>query len=120
MNVADQLLDPDKYPDRAGERCQLVYHLPTTDRAVDLWKEYATIRAEDKRKGHGLQRATAFYRKHQNAVRRLGPSGAWDERFDARAGEISALQQALQPETIQTADLRCGVSNKTASAPLLT
>ncbi len=92
-DVADQLLDPDKYPDWAGERLQLVYKWPSSDKASDLWEQYATIRAEDKRLGKGLERATAHYAANRKTMD--GDSVvAWDERFDARAGEISALQHA--------------------------
>ncbi len=92
-DVADQLLNPDLYPDWAGERFQLVYQWPTSDKASDLWEEYATIRAEDKRKGLGIVRATAFYKAHQKAMDD-DARVAWDERYDVRAGEISALQHA--------------------------
>ncbi len=66
---------------------------PSTDQAKDLWEEYATIRAEDKRKGLGIERATKFYKSHQAAMD-ADSEVAWPERFDARAGEISALQHA--------------------------
>ena len=92
-DVADQLLNPDLYPDWAGERFQLIYQWPSTDRAKDLWEEYATIRAEDKRKGLGLARATAFYKSHQRDMD-ADSRVAWDERYDVRAGELSALQHA--------------------------
>jgi hypothetical protein len=90
-DVADQLLDRDKYPDWQGERYPLVYAWPTD---TDLWEQYATLRAEGMRKGEGIAAATAFYKANRDAMD-AGSRVAWLERFDAKRGEISALQHAF-------------------------
>lgn len=89
-DVADQLLDRDKYADWQGERCKLVYAWPSD---VDLWERYATARAEGLRAGRGLEDATAFYAAHRKAMDK-GAKPAWAERFDRKRGELSAIQHA--------------------------
>ena len=99
-DVADQLLNRDKYPDWQGERFKLVYAWP---KSIDLWEQYGTLRAEGLKNGRGLAEATAFYKANQKAMD-AGAAVAWAERFDAKRGEISALQHAFNkrfagPET---------------------
>jgi hypothetical protein len=89
-DVADQLLDRDKYADWQGERFKLVYAWPTD---VDLWERYATARAEGMREGRGLADAIDFYRANKAAMDK-GAKPAWDERFDRKRGELSAIQHA--------------------------
>ncbi|MGN6547730.1 MAG: terminase gpA endonuclease subunit [Aureliella sp.] len=90
-DVADQLLNRDLYPDWQGERFRLVYQWPED---LDLWEQYATLRAEGVRAGRGLADATAFYAKHRKAMDK-GAKPAWPERFDPKRGEISAIQHAF-------------------------
>lgn len=102
-DLADQLLDRDKYPDWSGERFRLIYKWPTDERAVDLWDKYGTIRAEGLKSDLGIGEATEFYRKHQKDMDR-GAQVAWAARYAEDLGEISALQHAYNlrfrtPET---------------------
>jgi hypothetical protein len=85
-DVADQLLDPDKYPDWQGERFQLIYQWPKDE---DLWEEYAVAYREGMAAGRGLADATAFYRKHRKKMD-AGAVVAWEERKTSK--ELSALQ----------------------------
>ncbi len=87
-DVADQLLDPEKYPDWQGERFQLVYAWATRE---DLWEEYGELYREGMATGKGLELANAFYLKNRKAMD-AGAKVAWEERFTKR--EISAIQHA--------------------------
>jgi hypothetical protein len=44
---------------------KLVYTFPTDEK---LWQQYAELRAESLRQGHGGEEATAFYREHRAAM----------------------------------------------------
>lgn len=93
-DVADQLLDQDKWEEWQGERFKLVYEWPTN---VELWEEYANLRAEGLAKGLGLKLATEFYRKNRVAMDAgNGPDGkavvAWESRHTKK--ELSAIQHA--------------------------
>lgn len=92
-DVADQLLDRDKYPDWQGERFKLVYEWPTHPSAVDHWERYQTARSEGMKLGRGLADCTAYYASHREEMDR-GAIVAWDERYDKKKGELSALQHA--------------------------
>jgi hypothetical protein len=94
-DMADQILDRDKYPQWNGLRTKLVYAWPARE---DLWEQYATLRADDMRQntGAGAARvgaATAFYAAHR-AEMDAGAKVGWAERFDRSGGELSALQHA--------------------------
>ncbi len=56
-DVADQILNPQKFPDYQGERFQLVYQWPTE---IDLWEQYSTIYRESMATGKGLKRCNAL------------------------------------------------------------
>ncbi len=64
-DVADTLLNREKYPDWQGDRFQLVYEWPTNE---SLWDEYAIMRAEDLACATVHRGATRFYRKHRKAM----------------------------------------------------
>ncbi len=89
-DVADQLLNREKYPDWQGDRFQLVYAWPTEEK---LWDEYAVMRAEDLAAGNGPSRCNRFYSKHRKAMD-SGARVAWTERFDEKT-EVSAIQHAM-------------------------
>lgn len=92
-DVADSLLDQEAYPDWQGDRFQLVYKWPD-EAAEKLWDEYAILRADDLRSGHKtLPTATAFYKKNRRKMDK-GSKVGWKDRFDAKKGELSALQHA--------------------------
>ncbi len=87
-DVADQLLDQDKWEEWQGERFKLVYEWPTN---VELWEEYANLRAEGLAKGRGLALATDFYRRNRKAMD-VGAVVAWESRHTKK--ELSAIQHA--------------------------
>lgn len=87
-DVADQLLNPEKFPDFHGERFQLVYEWPTN---VDLWEDYANVYREAMALEKGMAPCNAFVKKHWDALH-LGAVVAWEERL--RADEVSPLQHA--------------------------
>lgn len=86
-DVADQLLDSQKYPQWHGLRTKLVYSFPT---ATADWEEYAKLRAADQRDGSDT--ATNLYREKQAAMDE-GSKVAWPARRNP--GELSALQHAM-------------------------
>lgn len=88
-DVADQVLDAEKFPQWHGLRTQMVYAFPT---AKALWDEYARIRAEGLRAGEGLAPATAFYKKNRKAMD-AGAKVGWPDRHNA--DELSAVQHAM-------------------------
>lgn len=89
-DLADQILNHELHPEFQGVRTRLLATLPTD---LELWDQYATLR----RAGHlteDYSAANAFYKKHR---RRLdaGASATWQQRFDQAAGELSAVQHAM-------------------------
>jgi hypothetical protein len=93
-DVADQLLDRDKYPDWQGERFKLIYKWPTHPSATDHWERYQTARSEGMKQGRGLADCTAYYAANRKEMDH-GADWAWDERYDKSKGELSALQHAF-------------------------
>jgi len=85
-DLADTLLDREKSPEWDSERTKLVYAWPTSQK---LWEQYADIR-----KAKGRNAATEFYAARQ-AEMDAGTAIAWPARFDAKVGEISAIQHAM-------------------------
>ena len=88
-DMSDRILDRDKHPQWQGERTKMVYAFPTN---VELWKEYAQVRADGLRNERGLAPATQFYAQHQEALE-AGAQIAWPERFNH--DELSAIQHAM-------------------------
>lgn len=87
-DVADQLLNPEKFPDYHGERFQLVYDWPTN---VDLWEEYSNVYREAMAMQAGMAPCNAFVNKHWSELHK-GARVAWPERL--RTDEVSPLQHA--------------------------
>jgi hypothetical protein len=85
-DLADTVLDREKYPEWDSECTRLVHAFPSNEK---LWEEYFEIRH-----GRGKTAATEFYREHQAAMD-AGAVVAWQARFDAKSGEISAIQHAM-------------------------
>ena len=88
-DMADQILDNDKYPEWQGEKTKLVYSFPTNE---ELWSEYAEIRKANLQSGGQGEPATEFYREHR-AEMDAGARVAWEHQFDP--GELSAIQHAM-------------------------
>jgi hypothetical protein len=85
-DLADTVLDRDEYPEWDSECTRLVYSFPTNDKA---WEEYFEVRRSD-----GKAPATEFYRRNQAAMD-ADAQIAWQARYDAKSGEISAIQHAM-------------------------
>lgn len=98
-DLADQLLDTDQHGAFQGVRTRLVHTWPKNEK---LWDEYADLRRAGL-KLDDLSKANAFYKRHRKAMD-AGAVVAWSERFDREAGELSAIQNAMNlrfdhPET---------------------
>ena len=85
-DLADTLLDKEKSPEWDSERTKLIYAWPVEQA---LWDKYTEIR-----RTKGKEAATAFYAAHRDVMDR-GASVGWPDRFDKKAGEISAIQHAV-------------------------
>jgi len=85
-DLADTILDREKSPEWDSECTRLVYAFPADE---NLWEEYAEIR-----RTQGKGAATEYYRRHQ-ARMDAGSRVAWPARFDAKSGELSAIQHAM-------------------------
>ena len=85
-DLVDTLLDKEKSQEWDSERTKLVYAWPTRQ---DLWDRYAEVK-----RTHGRDAATAFYAEHR-AEMDAGAVVAWQDRFDPKVGEISAIQHAV-------------------------
>lgn len=88
-DMADRFLDRDKHPEWNGTRTEMLYSFPVN---MKLWEEYARIRGDSMRKGHGGREATEFYRQHR-ADMDAGARVAWEARHDP--DELSAIQNAM-------------------------
>jgi len=88
-DVASRLLDRKRSPDWRGERMQMLYGEPAHPQE---WAEYRRLREEDL--AAGTHKADAYYRKHRKRMD-AGLTAAWPARFDAEAGELSAIQAAM-------------------------
>ncbi|RLB79579.1 MAG: hypothetical protein DRH17_13550, partial [Deltaproteobacteria bacterium] len=89
-DVADRILDTNKYPEWNGERTKLLYQFPEN---MDLWDKYAEIKAQAYREGDkDAKAATRFYRKHRKEMDK-GAVVAWKYRYNDE--ELSAIQHAM-------------------------
>ncbi len=85
-DLADTVLDRERCPEWDSECTRLVYAFPANER---LWEEYSEIR-----RTQGRAAATEFYRHRQSEMDQ-GARIAWPARFDAKSGELSAVQHAV-------------------------
>jgi len=85
-DLADTVLDRDEYPEWDSECTRLVYSFPTNDKA---WEEYFEVRRSE-----GKAAATELYSRNQ-ADMDADAQIAWQARYDAKSGEISAIQHAM-------------------------
>jgi len=88
-DVASRLLDREKSPDWRGERMEMLHGKPANPK---LWDEYRDLRLADL--AGGTDRAGDLYRAHR-AEMDAGLEASWPARFDAEAGEASAIQAAM-------------------------
>lgn len=108
-DLADQVLNRDRFPDWQGERMKMLYAFP---RNAKLWAEYESIRADELKAERGLAKATEFYRarmstcglplnrarpcdkcKRRDICMDAGAIVAWPARFNH--DEASGLQNAM-------------------------
>ena len=88
-DVADQILDAEKYPEWNGKRTKLLPKFPDD---MDLWKKYREISAESYRMHHDNRDALEFYRANREAMD-AGAVASWPERFEPH--QISGIQYAM-------------------------
>lgn len=85
-DLADTVLDVNKCPEWDSECTRLVYSFPSNEK---LWDEYFEVR-----RTKGKAAANEFYAARQAAMD-AGASIAWEARYDAKSGELSAIQHAM-------------------------
>ena len=88
-DMAEQILDKSRHPEWNGERCRMLYSMPTDEA---LWAKYAELRAEELRESGTFAKATEFYREHREAMD-AGARASWPARHNY--DEISAVQHAM-------------------------
>jgi hypothetical protein len=90
-DLADQLLDENKFPEWQGKRYQTIYEWPKN---MTLWEQYGIKLQESMRIHKTIELATAWYVANRDAMD-SGSRIAWPSRFKADKGEISGLQSAM-------------------------
>jgi hypothetical protein len=90
-DLADQILDREEMPAFQGVRTKLVYTWPAAEK---LWEEYGELRRQSLRTYGDGRLGNALYKTNKKAMD-AGARVAWAERFDADAGELSAIQHAM-------------------------
>ena len=88
-DMAEQILDKSKHPEWNGERCRMMYRMPSDE---GLWNRYADLRADELREKGTFAAATEFYRANREAMD-AGAKVSWPARFNY--DEISAVQHAM-------------------------
>ena len=88
-DMAEQILDKSKHPEWNGERCKMLYQMPTNE---ELWNRYADLRADELREKGTFAAATEFYRRHREEMD-AGAKVSWPARHNY--DEISAIQHAM-------------------------
>jgi hypothetical protein len=89
QDMADQILDREKYPQWQGLRTKMLYSFPTN---MELWEEYWRLACEGFKAGKGLKKAIAYYKANRAAMDAGGKVG-WEARKTAE--DLSALQHAM-------------------------
>lgn len=88
-DLADQLLDREKYPEWRGEKMQLLQTMPSN---MQMWQRYKEIREDSLREHGDIRDATEFYRENREAMDE-GCIPSWPERFEGH--QLSAIQYAM-------------------------
>ena len=89
-DLAERFLDNQKRPEWQGKRNKLLEKFPDN---IELWQQYATLRADSFRQGLGAKLATEFYKSHRDAMDK-GAVVTWIERYDKQT-QLSAIQFAM-------------------------
>lgn len=113
-DLADTYLDRSRYPQYRGDRCKLLYSLPTN---LALWDEYAKLYLEDIQLGN-FRRSLAFYRKNRKKMDE-GAKPAWEHRY-CPPNEISAVQFAMNLRIRDIQTFQAEYQNEPAAADLPT
>lgn len=87
-DMADRILDRERYPVWQGQRSRMVLAWPAD---AALWDQYADMRKASQRAGGDGREANDFYRANRGAMD-AGAEVGWPERFNAE--EDSAIQHA--------------------------
>ena len=87
-DLADGILDIERYPQWHSKRTKMVYTWPTNTK---LWDEYRKIREQSLRSGMRGVEATAFYKTHQKEMDE-GSDVAWSDRKNE--DDVSAIQHS--------------------------
>ena len=92
-DAADRLLTQEIHPDWCGIRRKFLLSMPS-ESAMELWGQYADVRAKSLRMHGDIRDATAFYETNRDAMDD-GAEASWPARYDAKRGEVSAIQHAM-------------------------
>lgn len=90
-DAADRILDRKLNPEFRGIRTQMLDKFPDD---LDLWDQYGEKRAEELANDGDGSKATAWYKRRRKKMD-AGAVVTWDKRFDRGAGEVSAIQHAM-------------------------
>jgi hypothetical protein len=85
-SVADEITDPIRQPSWNGKRYKFLVKDPER---MDLWQQYMETRKDTLNGGETT--AAKFYKDNLEEMNR-GAEVSWDQSFNAKKGEISALQ----------------------------
>lgn len=88
-DLADRILDRKKHPEWRGERTKMLDAMPER---MDLWEQYATLRAQSLEADGDGSEATEFYAAHREDMDR-GAAPTWAARYNP--DELSATQHAM-------------------------
>lgn len=90
-DLADQILNRETHPEWDGERTKMVEKFPDD---MTEWDQYSDILREEMRNSKTIVKATEFYSERRKTMD-AGFVVTWDERYDEKKGEISAVQHAM-------------------------
>lgn len=96
-DLACMLLDRQMSPQFQGTKCPMVYEWPKN---MELWDTYCEMRKDEMRNADDDSlddmhvESLAYYQDNREAMDE-GAKVAWEGRYDASAGEVSALQAAF-------------------------
>ena len=101
-DMAEQILDKSKHPEWNGERCKMLYQMPTNE---ELWNRYADLRADELREKGTFAAATEFYRQHREEMD-AGAKVSWPGEAEDVAGEDADALPGLLHRSRRLARLR--------------
>lgn len=90
-DLADKILNPQLYPTWQGDRKKFVLAWPER---MDLWEKYTELRKDSILSGGRGEPANEFYKNNREEMDR-GSKVSWEYYYVPAAGEISAIQRAM-------------------------